>query len=110
MVTSLENNSGSKCSRHYGGEHVRKTKTMMRAIMQTILIGRTVEAIDPSGLSITVRTNGSSEKVCLQVVTPAVMEEIKVRDLVSLELDMEGRVLKIRKLAPSPIDAFDQNS
>ena len=78
--------------------------------MQTILVGRTVEAIDPSGLNITVRTNGCSEKVCLQVVTPAVMEEIKVRDWVSLELDMEGRVLKIRKLAPSLMDAFDQKS
>jgi hypothetical protein len=79
----------------------------MRPIMTTILVGRTVEAIDPSGLNITVRTTGCSERLSLQIVIPAVMEGIKVRDQVSLELDAEGRVLMIRKLAPILMDAFE---
>jgi hypothetical protein len=102
MVTSVQDNAGSHCSRHYGDEHVLKSKT----IMTTLLIGRTVEAIDPSGLNITVRSTVCSEKLPLQVVIPAVMEGIKVRDRVNLELDMEGRVLKIRKLAPILREAF----
>ena len=74
----------------------------MRTFATTLLIGRTVDAMDPTGMNITVQTSGSLEKVSLQVVNSAVMKGIRVRDRVSLELDMEGRVVKILKDTHGP--------
>jgi hypothetical protein len=83
---------------------LKKVKPLMRTFATTLLIGRTVDAIDPNGLNITVQTSGSLEKLSLQVVNSAVMKGIRVRDRVSLELDMEGRVVKILKHTHGPKD------
>jgi hypothetical protein len=80
----------------------RKVKPLMRTFATTLLIGRTVDAIDPTGLNITVQNSGSLEKLSLQVVNSAVMKGIRVRDRVTLELDMEGRVVKILKHTHGP--------
>jgi hypothetical protein len=80
----------------------RKVKPLMRTFATTLLIGRTVDAIDPTGLNITVQTSGILEKLSLRVVNSAVMKGIRVRDRVSLELDMEGRVVKILKHTHGP--------
>ena len=79
-----------------------ESKPIMRTFATTLLIGRTVDAIDPTGMNITVRTTGRLEKVPMQVVSSAVMKGIRVRDHVSLELDMEGRVVKILKHTRGP--------
>jgi hypothetical protein len=80
----------------------RKVTPLMRTFATTLLIGRTVDAIDPNGLNITVQTTGGLEKLSLQVVNSVVMKGIRVRDHVSLELDMEGRVVKILKHTHGP--------
>jgi hypothetical protein len=81
----------------------RKLKPLMRTFATTLLIGRTVDAIDQTGLNITVQNSGSLEKLSLQVVNSAVMKGIRVRDRVTLELDdMEGRVVKILKHTHGP--------
>jgi hypothetical protein len=83
----------------------RKVTPLMRTFATTLLIGRTVDAIDPIRLTITVQTSGSPEKLSLQVVNSAVMKGIRLRDRVSLERDMEGRVVKILKHTHGPKEA-----
>jgi hypothetical protein len=68
----------------------------------TTLSGSTVESIDSAGLNITVQTAGDGEKVSMPVVSPEVMKGVTVGEHVSLELDVQGRVVKIIKLAPVP--------
>ena len=92
-------------SQHDGDESVKESKPIVRTFATTLLIGRTVDAIDRTGLNITVQTTGSLEKLSMQVVNSAVMKEIRVQDRVSLELDMEGRVVKILKHTRGPEEA-----
>ena len=68
----------------------------------TTLTGSTVESIDSIGLTITVQTAGDGDKLSMPVVGPDVMKGVTVGEHVSLELDMQGRVLKIIKLALAP--------
>ncbi|TKS63119.1 MAG: hypothetical protein EWM73_01774 [Nitrospira sp.] len=68
----------------------------------TTLTGSTVESIDSIGLTITVQTAGDGDKLSMPVVGPDVMKGVTVGEHVSLELDMQGRVVKIIKLAPAP--------
>ena len=68
----------------------------------TTLSGSTVESIDSAGLNITVQTAGDGGKLSMPVVSPEVMKGVTVGEHVSLELDVQGRVVKIIKLAPVP--------
>lgn len=68
----------------------------------TTVTGSTVESIDSTGLSITVQTPGDGDKLSMPVVSPEVMKGVTVGEHVSLELDVEGRVVKIIKHAPAP--------
>lgn len=68
----------------------------------TTLTGSTVEAIDSTGLNITVQTAGGGDKLSIPVVSPEIMKGVTVGDRVSLELDVQGRVVKILKLTPTP--------
>lgn len=68
----------------------------------TTLTGSTVESIDSTGLNITVQTAGDKDKLSMPVVSPEVMQGVTVGEQVSLELDVQGRVVKIIKLAPVP--------
>jgi hypothetical protein len=68
----------------------------------TTVTGSTVESIDSIGLNITVQTPGDGGKLSMPVVSPEVMKGVTVGDRVSLDLDGQGRVVKIIKLAPTP--------
>jgi hypothetical protein len=74
-------------------------------LVATMLTGSTVEAIDSTGLNITVKTAGSGDKLSMPVASPEVMKGVTVGDRVSLELDLDGRVVKILKIAPPPKEA-----
>jgi hypothetical protein len=69
------------------------------------LFDQTIEAIDPTGLNITVQTAGSRDKRSMPIVSSAVVKGIGRGDRVSLGLDQEGRILRIRKLFPIFIEA-----
>ena len=68
----------------------------------TMLTGITVESIDSTGLNIKVQTAGDGDKLSMPVVSPEVMKGVTVGEHVSRELDVQGRVVKIIKLAPVP--------
>ena len=68
----------------------------------TTLTGNTVESIDSAGLNITVQTAGGDDKLSMPVVSSEVMKGVTVGEHVSLELDGQGMVVKIIKLAPTP--------
>ncbi|TMQ24194.1 MAG: hypothetical protein E6K65_17700 [Nitrospirae bacterium] len=68
----------------------------------TTLTDITVESIDSTGLNITVQTAGNGDKLSMPVVSPEVMKGVTVGEHVSLELDVQGKVVKILKLAPAP--------
>jgi hypothetical protein len=61
-----------------------------------------VESIDSTGLNIMVQTAGDGDKLSMSVVSPEVMKGVTVGEHVSLELDVQGKVVKIIKLAPAP--------
>jgi hypothetical protein len=68
---------------------------------ETTLTGSTIEAVDSTGLNITVKTAGGGDKLSLPVVSPEIMKGVTVGDRVALELDLEGRVVKILILTPT---------
>ena len=68
----------------------------------TTVTSSTVESIDSTGLTITVQTAGDGDKLSRPVVSREVMKGVTVGEHVSLELDVQGRVVKIIKLAPAP--------
>ncbi|MBA5865126.1 MAG: hypothetical protein GDA67_00345 [Nitrospira sp. CR1.3] len=72
-----------------------------QAVAATTLTGSLVEAIDSTGLSITVKTAGDGETLSMPVASPEIMKGVTVGDQVSLELDLQGRVVKIVKLSPA---------
>lgn len=72
-----------------------------QAVAATTLTGSTVEAIDQTGLSITVKTAGGRETLSMPVASREIMKGVTVGDQVSLELDLQGRVVKIVKLSPA---------
>ncbi len=67
--------------------------------------GSSVESIDSTGLNITVQTVGDGNTLSMPVVSPEVIKGVTVGDRVSLELDAQGRVVKILKLTPPPKEA-----
>jgi hypothetical protein len=76
--------------------------SLSELLAATTLTGSTVESIDSTGLNITVQTAGDKDKLSMPVVSPEVMQAVTVGERVSLELDVQGRVVKIIKLAPVP--------
>lgn len=77
--------------------------SLSELLAATTLIGSTVESIDSTGLKITVQTaGGDGDKLSMPVVSPEVMKGVTVGEHVSLELDVQGRVVKIIKIAPAP--------
>ena len=76
--------------------------SLSELLAATTLTGSTVESIDSTGLNITVQTAGDGDKLSMPVVSPEVMQGVTVGEHVSLELDVQGRVVKIIKLAPVP--------
>jgi hypothetical protein len=68
---------------------------------ETTLTGSTIEAVDSTGLNITVKTAGGGDKLSLPVVSPEIMKGVTVGDRVALELDLDGRVVKILILTPT---------
>ncbi len=68
----------------------------------TTLTGSTVESIDSTGLNITVQTAGDGDKLSMPVVSPELMKGVTVGEHVSLELDVQGKVVKVLNLAPAP--------
>lgn len=76
--------------------------SLSELLAATTLTGSTVESIDSTGLNITVQTAGDKDKLSMPVVSPEVMQGVTVGEHVSLELDVQGRVVKIIKLAPVP--------
>ncbi len=69
-------------------------------VAATTLNGSTIEAIDANGLSITIKTAGGGDKLSLPVVSSEIMKGVAVGDRVTLELDLQGRVIKILTLTP----------
>jgi hypothetical protein len=76
--------------------------SLSELLAATTLSGSTVESIDSTGLNVTVRTAGDGDKLSMPVVSPEVMKGVRVGEHVSLELDVQGRVVKIIKLEPAP--------
>jgi hypothetical protein len=74
-------------------------------LVATTLTGSTVEAIDSAGLNITIKTAGGGDRLSMPVASPEVMKGLMVGDRVSLELDLDGKVVKILKIAPTPKEA-----
>ncbi len=69
-------------------------------MVDTTLTGSTIEAVDSTGLNITVKPAGGGDKLSLPVVSPEIMKGVTVGDRVTLELDLDGKVVKILKLSP----------
>jgi hypothetical protein len=76
--------------------------SLSELLAATTVTGSTVESIDSTGLNITVQNAGDGDKLSMPVVSPEVMKGVTVGEHVSLELDVQGRVVKIIKLAPAP--------
>ena len=76
--------------------------SLSELLAETTVTGSTVESIDSTGLNITVQNAGDGDKLSMPVVSPEVMKGVTVGEHVSLELDVQGRVVKIIKLAPVP--------
>jgi len=76
--------------------------SLSELLAATTVTGSTVESIDSTGLNITVQTAGDGGKLSMPVVSPEVMKGVTVGEHVSLDLDVQGRVVKIIKLAPAP--------
>lgn len=79
---------------------MRPPNSLSEQLITTLLIGLTVEAIDSTGLKITVQADGSRDAQSMPVVNSAVVKGIRGGDRVSLGLDQEGRVVNLRKLPP----------
>lgn len=68
-------------------------------VASTTLIGSTIEEIDVAGLKVTIKTD-QGESLSLSVANAEVMKGLTKGDRVSLELDVQGRVMKIVKITP----------
>jgi hypothetical protein len=68
-------------------------------VASTTFIGSTIEAIDLAGLKVSIKTD-QGESLSLPVANAEVMKGLTKGDRVSLELDVQGRVMKIVKIAP----------
>lgn len=68
-------------------------------VASTTFIGSTIEEIDLAGMKITIKTD-QGESLSLSVASAEVMKGLTKGDRVSLELDVQGRVMKIVKTAP----------
>ena len=65
----------------------------------TKFVGGTIEEIDPAGLQVTIQTElGKMES--LPLADAAVIKGLTKGDRVSVEMDEQGKVMKIVKLAP----------
>ena len=71
-------------------------------LAETTVTGSMVESIDSTGLNITVQAVRDGDKLSMPVLSPELMKGLTVGEHVSLELDVQGRVVKIIKLAPAP--------
>ncbi|MGH7205014.1 MAG: hypothetical protein ACREI2_02265 [Nitrospiraceae bacterium] len=69
-------------------------------VASTAFIGSTIEEIDLAGLKVTIKTD-QGESLSLSVTNAEVMKGLTKGDRVSLELDVQGRVMKIVKTAPN---------
>lgn len=76
-------------------------------LIVTTLSGATIDKIDQTSLNITVRTDGCPGKLSMPVVNSPVIKGIKPGDRVSLKLNPQGRVVKIRKLTPILMEGPD---
>jgi hypothetical protein len=76
--------------------------SLSELLAATTLTRNTVESIDSAGLNITVQTAGGGDKLSIPVVSSEVMKGVTVGEHVRIELDGQGRVVKIIKLAPAP--------
>ena len=76
--------------------------SLSELLAATTVTGSRVESIDSTGLNITVQTPGYGGKLSMPVVSLEVMKGVTVGEHVSLELDVQGRVVKIIKLVPAP--------
>lgn len=72
---------------------------------ETTLTGSIIETVDSTGLNITVKTAGAGDKMSFPVVSPEIMKGVTVGDRVTLELDLDGRVVKILKLTPTSTES-----
>ncbi len=68
-------------------------------VASTTFIGSTIEEIDLAGLKITIQTNEGNRHY-MPVANAEIMKGLAKGDRVSLELDVQGRVVKIVKTAP----------
>lgn len=57
--------------------------------------GSMVKAIEQTGLNLTIRIMWGRARISLPVVSSEVLREVAVGDRVSLELDPEGRVIRV---------------
>ncbi|HKW86627.1 MAG TPA: hypothetical protein VJM82_06135 [Nitrospiraceae bacterium] len=81
----------------YAADVTSNQETLRVAV--TTFIGSTIEEIDSAGLKVTVKTD-QGESLSLSVANAEVMKGLTKGDRVSLELDVQGRVRKIVKIAP----------
>lgn len=68
-------------------------------VASTTFIGSTIEDIDLAGMKITIKTD-QGESLSLSVANAEIMKGLTKGDRVSLELDVQGRVMKIVKITP----------
>jgi hypothetical protein len=72
-------------------------------------IGGTIEGIDSAGLQLTIQTD-QGQKESLKVANAEVMKRVTKGDRVSVELDEQGRVMKIVKIPSDPVSAPEPKS
>src|SRR5712691_8444186 len=72
-------------------------------------MGGTIEDVDPAGLKITITTD-MGKKVSFPVSNPEVIRGLTKGDQVSVELDEQGKVLKVVKNNSAPKPAPEPRS
>lgn len=75
--------------------------THSQSVAATTLTGSMIEEIDSDGLKITVQVARGGERLSIPVANAEVIQGVRVGDRVSLELDPQGRVVKIVKITPN---------
>lgn len=81
----------------YAADPISDRETLL--VASTTYIGSTIEEIDLAGMKIIIKTD-QGESLSLSVANAEVMKGLTKGDRVSLELDVQGRVRKIVKIAP----------
>lgn len=74
--------------------------TQSQSVAATTLTGSMIEEIDSDGLKITVQIAGGGERLSIPVANAEVIKGVTVGDRVNLELDPQGKVVKIVKITP----------